>query len=103
MGVTSLTPGLPLIQKTKRTLKIRQRRVSRTKKGSGKRKKRAAEVAKLHSKVFNRRNAYQWQVANKLVKKADAVVVEDLNIQGMVRRSSFVLCLMSYGRGGFCS
>jgi putative transposase len=79
-------PRFATNQKTKRTLRIRQRRVSRTKKGSRKRKKRAAEVAKLHSKVSNRRNAYQWQVANKLVKKADAIVVENLNIQGMVRR-----------------
>ncbi|MEQ9372612.1 MAG: transposase [Coleofasciculus chthonoplastes F3-SA18-01] len=96
MGLTKLVhcsdgsdipnPRFATNQKTKRTLSIRQRRVSRTKKGSRKRKKRAAEVAKLHSKVSNRRNAHQWQVANKLVKKADAVVVEDLNIQGMVRR-----------------
>ena len=96
MGLTKLVhcsdgsdipnPRFATNQKTKRTLKIRQRRVSRTKKGSANRKKRAAEVAKLHSKIFKRRSAYQWQVANKLVKKADAVVVEDLNIQGMVRR-----------------
>ncbi|MEQ8468477.1 RNA-guided endonuclease InsQ/TnpB family protein [Coleofasciculus sp. E1-EBD-02] len=79
-------PRFATNQKTKRTLSIRQRRVSRTKKGSRKRKKRTAEVAKLHSKISNRRSAYQWQVANKLVKKADAIVVEDLNIQGMVRR-----------------
>ncbi len=96
MGLTKLVhcsdgsnipnPRFATNPKTKRTLKIRQRRVSRTKKGSANRKKRVNEVAKLHSKIANRRNAYQWQVANKLVKKADAVVVEDLNIQGMVRR-----------------
>jgi putative transposase len=96
MGLTKLVhcsdgsdipnPRFATNQKTKRTLLIRQRRVSRTKKGSSNRKKRATEVAKLHSKISNRRSAYQWQVANKLVKKADAVVVEDLNIQGMVRR-----------------
>jgi len=79
-------PRFATNKKTKRTLRIRQRRVSRAKKGGHNRKKRAAEVAKLHSQIANRRNAYQWQVANKLVKKADAIVVEDLNIQGMVRR-----------------
>ncbi|MEQ9482868.1 zinc ribbon domain-containing protein [Coleofasciculus sp. F4-SAH-05] len=42
--------------------------ICRTKKGSANRKKRTAEVAKLHSKITNRRSAYQWQVANKLVK-----------------------------------
>jgi putative transposase len=79
-------PRFATNKKTKRTLRIRHRRVSRTKKGSINRKKRVASVTKLHSKITNRRNAYQWQVANKLVKKADAIVVEDLNIQGMVRR-----------------
>jgi len=96
MGLTKLVhcsdgsdipnPRFATNRKTKRTQLIRQRRVSRAKKGSTNRKKRVAEVAKLHSKIVNRRNAYQWQVANKLVKKADAIVVEDLNIQGMVRR-----------------
>jgi len=79
-------PRFATNQKAKRTQLIRQRRVSRTKKGSANRKKRAESVAKLHSKIRKRRSAYQWQVANKLVKKADAIVVEDLNIPGMVRR-----------------
>ncbi|NEO40812.1 MAG: IS200/IS605 family element transposase accessory protein TnpB [Moorea sp. SIOASIH] len=79
-------PRFATNKKTKRTLKKRQRRLSRTKKGSRNRNKRVAQVAKLHLIIANRRNAYQWQVANKLVKKADAIVVENLNIKGMVKR-----------------
>jgi putative transposase len=96
MGITKLVhcsdgsdisnPRFGTNKKTRRLLKIRQRRLSRTKKGGQNRKKLVAQVAALHNKTVNRRSAYQWQVANKLVKKADAVVVENLNIQGMVKR-----------------
>jgi putative transposase len=96
MGITKLVhcsdgsdidnPNFGTNKKTRRLLKIRMRRLSRTKKGSQNRKKLVARVSALHSQTTDRRNAYQWQVANKLVKKADAVVVENLNIQGMVKR-----------------
>ncbi|MFB2970566.1 RNA-guided endonuclease InsQ/TnpB family protein [Aerosakkonema sp. BLCC-F183] len=96
MGLTKLAycsdgsdiqnPRFATNKKTKRILKIRQRRLSRTKKGSQNRKKRLSQVASLHNKIANHRNAYQWQIANKIVKKADAVIVEDLNIKGMVKR-----------------
>lgn len=96
MGLTKLVhcsdgsdvanPRFATNKKAKRTLRIRQRRLSRTKRGSRNRTKHIAQVSSLHSKVANRRSAYQWQIANKLVKKADAVIVENLNIQGMVRR-----------------
>lgn len=96
MGLTKLVhcsdgsdvnnPRFGTNKKTRRILKIRQRRLSRTKRGSQNRKEHVARVAALHNQVTNRRSAYQWQVANKLIKKADAVVVENLNIRGMVKR-----------------
>lgn len=96
MGLTKLVhcsdgsdidnPRFGTNNKAKRILKIRQRRVSRTKRGSQNRKKQVCIVASLHSQISTRRTAYQWRVATALVKKADAVVVENLNIQGMVRR-----------------
>lgn len=69
-------------KKAKRQLRIRQRRVSR-KKGSKNRKKATQHVAKLHKKHSDKRTAYQWDVANQIVRRADAVAVEDLNIIGM--------------------
>ncbi|MGB3205944.1 MAG: transposase [Crinalium sp.] len=73
-------------KKTKRTMKILQRRLSRSKKGSKNKKKQATKIASLHNKITNRRNSYLWQTANKIVKKADAIAIEDLNIKGMVKR-----------------
>ncbi|MFB2923594.1 RNA-guided endonuclease InsQ/TnpB family protein [Aerosakkonema funiforme] len=79
-------PRFATNNKTKRTLKIRQRRVSRTKKSGKNRRKQNAKVASLHNQITNRRNAYLWQTANKIVNKADAIAVEVLNIKGMVKR-----------------
>jgi putative transposase len=71
---------------TRRRLKIRQRRVNRKVKGSNNRKKAGIEVAKLHKKIADRRNDTNWKAANKIVKTAEAVVCEDLNIKGMKSR-----------------
>jgi len=70
-------------KKGRRTLKIRQRRLSRKKNSSTNRKKEAQKVSRLHKKYADKRTAYQWFIANKIVSKADAVSVEELNIKGM--------------------
>lgn len=44
------------------------------------------KIARLHKKHADKRTAYQWIVANKIVRKADAISVEDLNIKGMKAR-----------------
>lgn len=79
-------PRFATNKKTRRQLRIRQRRVNRKVKGSNNRRKAGLEVAKLHKKVADKREAYQWQAASKIVKTADAVVHEDLNIKGMKAR-----------------
>lgn len=79
-------PKLATNAKTRQLLKVRQRRVSRKKKGSKNRAASATVVSRLHQRITNKRNAHQWQVANRVVKKADCIVVEDLNISGMKAR-----------------
>jgi transposase len=86
MDLTRVNPRPSTSKKGKRTLKIRQRRLSRKKKGSANRKKEAQKVARLHKKHIDKRTAYQWFVANKIVRKADALSVEDLNIRGLKAR-----------------
>ncbi|MGL4619741.1 MAG: RNA-guided endonuclease InsQ/TnpB family protein, partial [Chroococcidiopsis sp.] len=79
-------PKFATNNKTRRQLRIRQRRVNRKVKGSNNRANAGKLVARLHKKIADRREAYQWQAANKIVKTADAVVHEDLNIKGMKSR-----------------
>lgn len=79
-------PRFATNKKTRRTLRIRQRRVNRKVKGSNNRKKAGIQVAKLHKKIADLRNDLGWKAANKVVKTADAIVREDLNIKGMKSR-----------------
>ncbi|QFS44115.1 RNA-guided endonuclease InsQ/TnpB family protein [Nostoc sphaeroides] len=80
-------PKFSTNKKAKRTLKIRQKRVSKKVKGSKNRKKSANKLGRFHKKILDKRTAYQWGVANKIVsRKVDAIALEDLNISGMLKR-----------------
>jgi putative transposase len=80
-------PKFSRSKKAKRTLKIRQRRVNRKVKGSKNRKKAAKKVGLLHQKISDKRQAYQWETAKKIVsRKIDAIALEDLNISAMKGR-----------------
>ena len=97
MGITKLVhlsdgfqienPKFSTTKKAKRTLKIRHRRVSRKAKGSKNRKKSAKRVGLFHHKIRDKRQAYHWKVANKIVSgKIDGIALQNLNISGMMRR-----------------
>lgn len=79
-------PKLSTNKRIRRCLRIRQRRVNRKVKGSNNRKKAGIEAAKLHKKIVDKRNDYQWKAAHKVVNTADAIVLEALNIKGMKAR-----------------
>ncbi|MBW4632245.1 MAG: transposase [Iphinoe sp. HA4291-MV1] len=80
-------PKFATNKKIKCRLKIRQRRVNRKVKGSKNHKKAAIKVGKLHKKIADKRQAYQWKVANLIASRSvDAIAVEDLNVFGMLKR-----------------
>ncbi|MDJ0620817.1 MAG: transposase, partial [Calothrix sp. MO_192.B10] len=79
-------PRFATNQKTKHLQHIRQRRVSRKKKRSSNRREAQQKLSTFQHQIATRREAYQWQVAKKIVKKADAIAIEDLNISGMIKR-----------------
>ena len=77
----------PLIGKQlERRLAIRQRRLSRKKKGSQNCKKCAIRVAKVHRDIRRRRQDFQWKLGLRIARVADVIVFEDLKIQNMKRR-----------------
>ena len=65
---------------------IRQRRASRKRIGSSNQKKAYDKLARIDQKIVNKREDNQWKIAHHLVRKADVIVLEDLNIQGMIRK-----------------
>ncbi|OLT59606.1 RNA-guided endonuclease InsQ/TnpB family protein [Moorena bouillonii] len=73
-------------KQSSRRLRIRQRRLSRNKRGSKNRKKAAKRVASVHQKIRRQRQDYQWKIAKKIAESADMIVFEDLNVRGMKAR-----------------
>ena len=90
MGLTKLVylyygsvidrPGFATNKKTKGLMRVRQQRESKNS------SKAQLKVTALHNKIQQKREAYQWWVANKLIKKYDAVAAEDLPIENMMKR-----------------
>jgi len=74
-------------KRTSRRLAMRQRAVSRKKKGSKNRIKAVKKLAKQKHRLALDRDGYGWQVANVVVKTADAIAREDLRIPSMVKRA----------------
>ena len=88
-------------QRSLRRLKIRQRRLSRKVKGSNNRNKAKIIVAKIHEKVANQRLDYQHKISRQLTSENQAIVVEDLNIKGMVKNRKLAKQISDVAWGQF--
>ena len=96
MGLTKLVylsygsvidhPRFATNKKTKRLMRVRQQKVSHQQKESKNRSKPQLKVTALHNKIQQKSEAYQRWVANKVIKKYDAVAAEDLPIENMMKR-----------------
>ncbi len=75
-----------IAKRFERRLRIRQRRLSRKKKGSNNWQKAGKVVAKVHRDIRRCRQDFQWKLGKRIAQKADVIIFEDLNIQGMRRR-----------------
>ncbi|MFZ0905705.1 MAG: RNA-guided endonuclease TnpB family protein [Mycobacterium sp.] len=83
----------------------RQRRLakslSRKKKGSHHRRKAAAKLGRHHRRVANVRRHFLHQVSNQLVKTHDRLVIENLNVAGMLRNCSLAQAISDAGWAEF--
>ncbi|WP_235809546.1 transposase [Methanofollis ethanolicus] len=66
-------------------LKVLQRRVSRKVKGSKNREKAIQRLARCHEKIANQRNDFLHKISNRIVSENQAIAVESLNIDGMMK------------------
>jgi putative transposase len=86
MADGTLEPNPQIGKQFQRRLEIRQRRLSRKKKGSKNRAKARQRVTRLHQKIGRVRSDYQWKLARRIAASADLIGFEDLNIKGMKKR-----------------
>lgn len=73
-------------KQSQRRRQLKARSASRKKKGSIRRRKTYAALAKLEQRVERRRTDYHWKVAHQLANSADCIIFEALNIKGMMAR-----------------
>ena len=72
-------------RKTQTKLKKTQQAFSRKIKGSNRRKKCRLKIAKLYQKVTNQRKFVYHNLSTWLISNYDNIVMEDLNIKGMIK------------------
>ncbi|WP_321416575.1 IS200/IS605 family element RNA-guided endonuclease TnpB [uncultured Methanomethylovorans sp.] len=66
-------------------LKVLQKRVSKKQKGSQNRAKAKQRLATLHDRIANQRNDFQNKLSFKLISENQAIALETLNVNGMVK------------------
>jgi len=72
-------------RKTQAELKKAQQHLSRKPKGSNRYNKQRLKVAKLHKKIARQRSWYYHNISNYLVTNFDTVILENLNVSGMIK------------------
>jgi len=73
------------IRNNEKKLKRQQQLISRKQKGSKNRDKSRLKLAKTHNKINNIKENYLHHISNKLLNENQVIVMEDLNISGMLK------------------
>jgi len=81
------------LSKVKKSLRVRQKAISRKVKGSSNRKKAVARVSRLHQRVANIRRDAIHKMTTAITKSASILVIEDLNVSGLLRNHRLALSL----------
>jgi putative transposase len=89
------------LERKARNLARYQRRLARCRTGSANRAKAKAKAARAHRKVRNARRDFLHRASTRLVRGNDLIVIEDLNVRGMVRNRRLARVIADCGWGEF--
>ena len=92
-------PASNRLKSSLRRLKRLQRNLSRKQNGSERRAKAKQRVSRLHLRVANQRAAMLHELSDKLTREYKVVVIEDLNVRGMVKNRSLARAVSDAGFG----
>ncbi len=86
----------PLKKNLKKLAKF-QRKFAKTEPGSKRRERRRLKIARLHAKIKDIRTDFLHKLSTNLVRKYDTIVLEDLNVSGMVRNRKLAKAISDLG------
>ena len=72
-------------EQDEKRLKVLQKRLSRKQKGSNRRERARLAVARQHEKIKNHRENFIHQVTSRIVRENQTVIIEDLNVKGLLK------------------
>jgi putative transposase len=86
-----------------KTLRIRQKSLSRKRKGSNRWKEQAKRVARVHARIRDSRRDYLHKATTQIVENQDLICVESLHVKGMVRNLRLSRTIHDASMGEFLS
>jgi putative transposase len=92
-----------ILNKHEKNLKLKQQQLSRKKKGSNNRIKSRNKVARVHRKITNCREDFLHKLSRRIVNENQVIVVENLNVKGMMQNHCLAKSIQSVGWGMFCT
>ncbi|MGK7896706.1 MAG: RNA-guided endonuclease InsQ/TnpB family protein [Xenococcus sp. (in: cyanobacteria)] len=89
------------LKRRQRNLRQQQKQLARRKKTSKRREKARKLVARVHERLSNSRQDFLHKLSRKIVDENQVVVVENLNIRGMVKNRKLSKAISQSGWGMF--
>ena len=87
----------PSYKKLDRKIRRKQKKLARQQKDSKRRHKTRIQIAKLHNRIADTRKDFLHKLSTKIVSKNQVIVLEDLNVSGMVKNRKLSRAISQQG------